>query len=107
MTIGTPMNMSSGYRVSHDHHLVRSYLVMAKRRGHYSGWKASPISLAPGITILRKHYCSFLYDWLSLPTNNLRIDGISAIVAPSTRRIVKRILPTDEWIDREGCREGY
>ena len=93
-------------RVSHDHTLARSYLI-AKRRRHYCRWKAPPASLVSRITILCKHYCVSLCDWSLHPANNSRMDGISALVAPSTRRHVEGVLSTDERIDRKSCGEGY
>ena len=48
-----------------------------------------------------------VWDCPSQPAYNLGIDGISALVAPPTRRTVEGILPNDGWIDREGCRDGY
>jgi hypothetical protein len=80
---------------------------MPKHRGHYYRWKASPASLVSGITILCERYRSSLRNYPSQPANTLRIDGISALVAPSTQRIVKGILPADGWIDQEVCRAGY
>src|SRR5258706_5727800 len=106
MIIGAPMGASSRYRVSLDHQLVCSYLIV-RRRGHYSRWKASPVSLVSRATILCKYYCSCRCKCTFQPANSLRVDGIAAPVAPSTRRIVKGILSTDEQIDREGRGECY
>jgi hypothetical protein len=106
MITGAPTNTNSRYRVSHAHELVRSYL-MAKRRGHYHRWKESPAPLGSRISILCKHYRSSLRDCLPWPAINLRIEGTSALVAPSTRRIVNAVLHTDERIDREGCGARY
>ena len=39
--------------------------------------------------------------------NNPPIDGISAPIAPPTRKIAKGLLPTDERIDRGDCGEGH
>ena len=86
---------------------VRSYL-MAKRRGHYFRWNVSQSSLVSRITILCEHYRLSLSNsnCPSRPANDLRIGGLSALFAPWTKRIVKGILPTDEWIDG-GCGERY
>ena len=87
---------------------LRQYLmVMVKRRGHYCRRKASPVSLISRITIICKHYSSSPRNCPFWPGYDLRIDGIPALIAPSTRRIVKGILPIDERVGREGCREGY
>ena len=43
----------------------------------------------------------------SQPADNLRIGGISPLVAQGTGGIVRKVLPNDGRIDREGCRQGY
>jgi len=40
------------------------------------------------------------------PGNNVRVGRDTTLVAPSTRRIARGILPTDEWIDREVHGQG-
>src|SRR5258706_3216512 len=101
MIIGAPTSTSSRYRVSRDHLPIRFYLT-EKRRGLYYRSKGPPVSLVSRITILSKHYCLSLCNCSSQAAKNVRIDGNSALVAPSDPRIVSGTLPTDEQIKREG-----
>ena len=43
----------------------------------------------------------------SSPADNIRIGGITTLVTPGTRGIVKKVLPTDQYIDGEGLGHGY
>ena len=106
MIIGAPIRTNSRYRVGHDHPLARLYLIV-KCRGYYSRRKASPVSLVSSITILRKCYCSSHCNCTSKSATNCHKGGIPALVASSTRRIVKGIFPTDERIDRKSCEDSY
>jgi len=62
-------------------------------QGLYCRRKAPPASLVSRITITCKHYSSSLCNCPFWPAYNLRIDGIPALIAPSTRRIVKEYSP--------------
>ena len=67
-------------------------------------WKAPLVSR---ITILCIRYRSSLCNCPYRSASNGRIGGVSSCVAPSTRRIVRKILVIDESIDGEGFGQGY
>jgi hypothetical protein len=98
--IGAPTRTSLRYRVSRNCLQVRPYL-METRRGH----RHCKVSLASRITILCKCGRTFLCNSPSQPAANICIGATTAHVAPSTRRIVKGLLPTDDRRDGEGF--GY
>ena len=78
-----------------------------ERRGHHYHWKLSQVSLVSENTFLCEHYRLSLCNCPSDPTYHLRIDGLSALISPQARRIVKGVLPTDERIDRDDRGEHY
>jgi hypothetical protein len=98
MSIGAPKRIISWSRVSHNHQLVRSYLI-AKRRGHRFQWREPPVPLVSKITILCRRYCPFLCNRPPKSANKFRIDEIPALVAPGARNIAEELPITDEWID--------
>ena len=77
--------------------------LMRKYRGRCH-WKVPWVF---GVQILCKHDCPFLCNCPSQPAADVRIGGISPLIAPQTRRFTRGILSTDGRIDREGYGQVY
>ncbi len=81
---------------------VRSYLIEKRRGG--CRWK---VSVLYRITFLREPYGSCLYNYPSHLATNVRIGGVSTLVAQKTQGIAKGTFPDDGRTDGEGCGQGY
>ena len=69
-----------------------------KHRGRYD-WKVQWVSR---VAILCKHCRTYLCNCPSQLAPDVRLGGLSPLIASSTRRFIKAILSADEEVDREG-----
>ena len=102
----------SNYLDSNEHEFTvpsqsRPQLLCPFLMGRYRGrchWK---VSWVLGIQILCKHCRPSLCNCPSQPADDVRIGGITPLIAPQTRRFIKGILSTDGRINREDYGQVY
>ena len=102
MIIGAPTSASSPYQVRRDHQLVRFWLIRTTEVivvGKYR-WSLE-VQFSVPTTV-----CLFAAAHPGQPIT-ICAGGISTLVAPRPRKLVKGILPIDERIDGKGCGDSY